>query len=324
MRMLWRALIAVGALFIGLWMHRAVEPFATDMKLFLARSLIWGVIIAAYLLWFARRRLAGALFRLAARIEQRRGTSLPRRESGSTTERVAVCVFAILCASLPIVAIVSADTFVRLFDEDGPFEMATAICYGISAAACVTLALRAQGHRSLQIALGLLAMLFFVVGGEEISWGQRLFDFGTPKELKAINVQGEFTLHNIYSISLFTYPALATTAMLLLVAPLLSRFSAGARRIFDAMELPVAPPLCAVLYGLMLTAYFIVGFRLGTPTPLPISYSKYVPHFDDEMMEFLISVLFTVFAVSNWRFQLPGTREAEGSRSAGSVPVEAG
>jgi hypothetical protein len=323
MRTLWKGLVAVGALCLGLWMHNAAAALATDAKLLLARALIWGSIAGGYALWLARRPIRDALARLAERVEQNRSSSLPRREDASLAERILIGLFVALCASLTITALVSPDTFVHLFREDGPFEMGTTIAYAISAAFCIALGLRASGHRRLQIALGFLATLFIVVGGEEISWGQRFFEFSTPESLVAINVQEEFTLHNIYSISLFTYPALATTAMLLLVAPLLRSRSPSARRIFDAFELPVAPPACADLYGVMIVAYLVVGLRLGTPTPLPLTYSKYVPHFDDEMMEFLISAMFMVFAVTNWRLQLPAKDHARQAPPAGSLSAGA-
>jgi len=43
----------------------------------------------------------------------------------------------------------------------------------------------------------LLAIFMFLCFGEEISWGQRLFEIGTPKALKGINVQRELNIHNI-------------------------------------------------------------------------------------------------------------------------------
>jgi len=41
-----------------------------------------------------------------------------------------------------------------------------------------------------------LAILFFFVAGEEISWGQRLFNWGTPDWMES-NVQKETTIHNL-------------------------------------------------------------------------------------------------------------------------------
>lgn len=42
-----------------------------------------------------------------------------------------------------------------------------------------------------------LALMFFFGAGEEISWGQRIFDIQTPEALNEINAQGEITIHNI-------------------------------------------------------------------------------------------------------------------------------
>jgi ABC-type multidrug transport system fused ATPase/permease subunit len=42
-----------------------------------------------------------------------------------------------------------------------------------------------------------LMLLFVVAAGEEISWGQRLFHIAAPEYIQEINVQEEFTLHNM-------------------------------------------------------------------------------------------------------------------------------
>lgn len=48
-----------------------------------------------------------------------------------------------------------------------------------------------------KIALLGLAAAFFFAAGEEISWGQRIFNIETPETLSEINVQDEITIHNI-------------------------------------------------------------------------------------------------------------------------------
>ncbi len=42
-----------------------------------------------------------------------------------------------------------------------------------------------------------LALLAFVTFGEEISWGQRIFNFETPQSVAKINEQNEFNIHNL-------------------------------------------------------------------------------------------------------------------------------
>ncbi|WP_133175987.1 hypothetical protein [Yoonia sediminilitoris] len=43
-----------------------------------------------------------------------------------------------------------------------------------------------------------LTLLFFAMCGEEVSWGQRIFGFETPKALAEVNVQEELNLHNMF------------------------------------------------------------------------------------------------------------------------------
>jgi hypothetical protein len=42
-----------------------------------------------------------------------------------------------------------------------------------------------------------LAVVFFVGFGEEYSWGQRIFGWGTPESIGSANAQGESTIHNL-------------------------------------------------------------------------------------------------------------------------------
>jgi len=42
-----------------------------------------------------------------------------------------------------------------------------------------------------------LSFMFFFGAGEEISWGQRIFNIATPEAINAVNDQGEITVHNL-------------------------------------------------------------------------------------------------------------------------------
>lgn len=42
-----------------------------------------------------------------------------------------------------------------------------------------------------------LGLLFFIGFGEEISWGQRIFNFQTPAAVKEANMQNELNIHNL-------------------------------------------------------------------------------------------------------------------------------
>lgn len=87
-------------------------------------------------------------------------------------------------------------TLDTLIAEDGPVESLGATgLFGASilfAASALRERTRWRGRCCL-----LLAALLFVGGGEEISWGQRVFGWGTPEGLAAHNLQDETNLHNL-------------------------------------------------------------------------------------------------------------------------------
>jgi hypothetical protein len=83
-------------------------------------------------------------------------------------------------------------TAIFLGKEDHFFEWLTAICF---LGSCIYFFLSFKKSRNFFFLLLALVMLFGA--GEEISWGQRIFGYGTPETVKDLNVQGEFNLHNL-------------------------------------------------------------------------------------------------------------------------------
>lgn len=84
--------------------------------------------------------------------------------------------------------------------ENGPFELATflVLLWGAWQAIRLLRDLPAHNYRRLsQGFYGLFALGLFVVAMEEIAWGQTYLQFKTPEVLRAVNMQGQTTLHNI-------------------------------------------------------------------------------------------------------------------------------
>lgn len=48
------------------------------------------------------------------------------------------------------------------------------------------------------IYFALLGIIFFLAFGEEISWGQRIFNWNTPEGFKGLNAQKETNFHNLW------------------------------------------------------------------------------------------------------------------------------
>ncbi len=93
--------------------------------------------------------------------------------------------------------------FVKLSNEDGLVEYLTAIFYLMSSltAFLVSFTFLKQTKKIFGILYFLLALGMFFVAGEEISWGQRIFEVSTPEYFSKNNVQNEITLHNLKPIS---------------------------------------------------------------------------------------------------------------------------
>ena len=93
---------------------------------------------------------------------------------------------------------------VALYPEDHFFENLGALSLFIASVLSFYIFVRAWTTRKitgihwikLLVYLG-LAGLYFFGGGEEISWGQRIFNIGEPTELAKENVQGELNIHNL-------------------------------------------------------------------------------------------------------------------------------
>ncbi|MCP3998706.1 MAG: tetratricopeptide repeat protein [bacterium] len=109
-----------------------------------------------------------------------------------------------------------------------------------------------------------LALACFYVVGEEISWGQRIFGWGSPELFKEKNLQGETNLHNFmtgpYSTQLkgaLEYLIVAGLVIYGVVYPLASRLGARAALWLERRGLP-APPLC-LWPAFLIAAYLELG-----------------------------------------------------------------
>ena len=89
--------------------------------------------------------------------------------------------------------------FLFLFYEDGLFEYLTTVFFVVGAFFFLLRLSKNKKRMSGYTKLFIFALVVFcfVVGMEEISWGQRIFGFETPEEYEKINIQGETTVHNL-------------------------------------------------------------------------------------------------------------------------------
>ena len=103
-----------------------------------------------------------------------------------------ILLFVSIILSYAVYLIPDKDYVGYLGKEDCLFENLTAVFFLVASVICFIIC---RAHFNIFILL--LGLLLFTGFGEEISWGQRIFNFETPESMKKINVQKEFTIHNI-------------------------------------------------------------------------------------------------------------------------------
>ena len=130
------------------------------------------------------------------------------------------------------------------------------------------------------------ALLFIFVGGEEISWGQRLIGVETPERLGQANLQNEINLHNLDGIHQhIRLVGLAVVFVIAIVMPLAQRFSPFFARLFRKLVIPVVP-LWTLAVTLLAVAFMVAPRLLDIPT------FRF-----DEVGELYLSVTFAIFAL---------------------------
>lgn len=96
-----------------------------------------------------------------------------------------------------------------LFDEDNVFQTLTCVSCLVSAMLMIKAALvvrqigqhdHKRRYQHIYCAYVFMAIAVFFIAMEEISWGQRIFGWGTPSALSQINCQNETNVHNLWQL----------------------------------------------------------------------------------------------------------------------------
>lgn len=156
---------------------------------------------------------------------------------------------------------VSRPLFTFITMEDGPLEYPQFLCYftaAVFAAGVAYKRLRA-GHPWQALMFLAFGLGSFVIAGEEISWGQRIFGWQTPEDLAAINHQGETTVHNIRWVQELLGVLLTVASGVAIALPFASKKYIFEKR-WDQGNFLMAPPFFLATCFFAMFAYKIVRF----------------------------------------------------------------
>lgn len=176
---------------------------------------------------------------------------------------IGLLYLAVLCSYL--LMLIPYDTFVTITKEDNLIESIGAIFFLLSAILffyCYILSKengqdfwRIKTNRNIFFLF--LGIIFFFAFGEEISWGQRIFGWGSPEIMEDVNRQRETNIHNLnffmYNLSFERIFNLFWMTYCLLI-PILNKYSGRMRKLFNGLNLPIVP----IWAGLLLLFNYIL------------------------------------------------------------------
>jgi hypothetical protein len=156
--------------------------------------------------------------------------------------------------------------FTWFLQEDHPIEwLQFAMCM-ITAliAAMAAVGYGRRGRWLIAVVFAVLALGAFVLGAEEISWGQRVFSIATPAEIAAKNDQEELNIHNLTGAGIDIAELFKIAELIIgfggALLPLLTRFHP--LRVRSALLRAVSPPLFLVPAFAFAGAYRALRFAL--------------------------------------------------------------
>lgn len=118
-----------------------------------------------------------------------------------------------------------------------------------------------SGSKILRLNSLVIILLISFIIGEEISWGQHIFQFKPPLWFLANNRQAEFNLHNLdlgflrFDNSLFYLLVIILFLIYLIILPLVANYSRISRNFLDRVGIP--------LPGLYLSLFYCFFMALG-------------------------------------------------------------
>lgn len=224
-------------------------------------------------------------------VESPRHNAIMRVFNGSLLTVTGAIIISLLYVAVGIY-VFDAQQLVVINEEDGVIEYATALLFLTCSVASMILAFRFHGRKAYVIVHGLFAIGFFLCFGEEISWGQRILNFGTPAIVDKVNVQRELNLHNLlgyfadhlFILAVFVYGC---------VLPALRYIHVFFRKLFSVIGLPIASPGLGVGFLLVSLMHDWTLYRLFTSIPelRPLAA---------ELRELLTSIAFSLLMYESW------------------------
>ncbi|RLA60362.1 MAG: hypothetical protein DRQ88_12905 [Epsilonproteobacteria bacterium] len=172
---------------------------------------------------------------------------------------------------LTLIGVIMANTNVVYFEsvyvrEDGLIEWLTFSALACSALLSFLRIKRLASIKNFWFVMGLLffGLVFLFGAGEEISWGQRIFDWSVPEFFAKNNLQGETNIHNLVvggtKINKLVFGLLLGIAIgcyFLILPPLYKKID-KIKALVDSVALPIPKNSHLVAYLILFGLSFLI------------------------------------------------------------------
>ncbi|MEN8265356.1 MAG: hypothetical protein ABFR82_18070 [Nitrospirota bacterium] len=169
----------------------------------------------------------------------------------NTTEYIVLISIFASVLSVPILNSVNPEFLINVYcPEDGPIENLTVFALLCGAVVCLKRLLKLKSNKQpLFLLVTLFFFLMFLFGaGEEVSWGQRIFNIESPEFFKKFNEQGETNIHNLafggieVNIVVFSKMLGIILCAYIFILPYLYRKKQQVKEIVDSFGIPLPMP----------------------------------------------------------------------------------
>lgn len=201
-------------------------------------------------------------------------TTAIKRSPNRIEKFVMIFIFALMIIGI-IAALTNKTWFENSYvEEDGPIEWLTEVPLFIIFIACISYLIKYAKRKNAWffIIYLLLGLGSFFVFGEEISWGQRIFNFKTSSYFQQHNSQDEDNIHNLVldgeriNKIIFTDVLIGGVIIYLIIFPLIYKRNEKFKNFIDksALPLPVSYQViaCVLVFGLSFLTFDAKGSEL--------------------------------------------------------------
>ncbi len=193
-----------------------------------------------------------------------------KKRTPNKVEKIVMLIVLIAMIIGIIAAAVNINWFLNSYvEEDGPIEWPTEIPLFIIFIACIVYLFKYARRKNVWFFLVyfFIGLLSFFVFGEEISWGQRIFNFKTSAYFAAHNTQDEDNIHNLIldgeklNKIIFTDVLIAGVIIYLIIFPWIYKRNQKFKTFIDKAALP----LPTVYQTIACIVVFILSFLTFNP-----------------------------------------------------------